>query len=71
MLVLFTLLRGMPMAVKYEHMVVLWSALCWWRWRKRLAAAETGSLCSRSFSSMVVDSPLKLFLCMSRKRVTV
>ena len=70
MLVLVTILGYMPMAVNYEQTVVLGSALCWQRWRKRRAAAETGFLCSRLVAYMVVDSPRTLFFCVSRKRVT-
>ena len=72
MLVLVTLLGNAPVEVKYDHIVVSGSALCWRRWRKlqAAAAAETGFPCSRSVASMVVDLLWMLFFRVSRKRVT-
>ena len=69
MLVLVMLLRNAPVAGDYEQMVVSGSALCWLRWRKCRAAADTGFPCSRSVASKVVEFPWTVFFCVSRKRV--
>ena len=69
-MVLVTFCGAAPIAVKYEQMGVLGSSFCWRRWRKLQATAETRFPCPRSVAYMVVDSPLTLFLCASRKRVT-
>ena len=70
MLVLVTLLGNAPVAGNYDQMVVSGSALCCRRRRKCRAVDETGSPCSRSVASMVLDLPRTLFFYVSRKRVT-
>ena len=70
MLVLVALLGNDPMAGKYEHMVVSGYVLCWQRWRKSRAVAETWFPYSRLVASMVVDLPRTLFFYVYRKRVT-
>ena len=70
MLVLITLLEAVPTVVKYEKMGVPGSALCLRRCRNIWAADDTGLPFSSPVTSMVVESPLTLFFCVYRNRVT-
>ena len=70
MLVIVTVWVAAPVVGKYEQMGFSGSVLCWQRWRKIRDVAKTGFMCSRSVVSMVDVSPLKLFFCVSRKRMT-
>ena len=66
-----TLLGNVPVAGKFEQMVVPGSAICWRKWKKLQAVAETEFTFLRAVASAVVDSTRVLFFYVSRKRVTV